>query len=204
MVFIRDLRQCLGRVGWIKTGVFILTLVGVYAAALATFLGLATGIFPRTIFRQPLPRPDSPSSDLTNSPDYMGTVQLSAVELNTFSNELTFVLIFKPAKMMVDSGGSLIPHAKFLIQGQSILYESENYDYDIPRRLSALQTSGSFVLYVPVATPSSCHVLPSVNICDTLRMYPFDFYTTSCSVECYHKPQNETEWRGCNATAFAL
>jgi hypothetical protein len=202
MVFIRDLRQCLGRVGWIKTGVFILTLVGVYAAALAAFLGLATGNFPRTIFRQPLQRPDSPSSDLTNSPDYMGTVQLSAVELNTLSNELTFVLLFKPAKMMVDSGGALIPEAKFFIQGQTVLYESKNYDYDIPRRLNALRASGSFILYVP--TPTSCHVLPSVNICHTLRMYPFDSYTTSCSVECFHKPQNETEWRGCNATAFAL
>jgi hypothetical protein len=202
MVFIRDLRLCLGRVGWIKTGVFILTLVGVYAAALAAFLGLATGKFPRTIFKQPLQPPNSPSSDLTNSPDYVGTVQLSAVELNTLSNELTFVLLFKPAKMMLDSGGVLIRQTKFFIQGQTVLYESENYDYDIPRRLNTLRASGSFILYV--ATPSSCHVLPSVNICDTLRMYPFDSYTTSCSVECFHKPQNESEWRGCKATAFVL
>ena len=152
-----NLRDCLRSVGWLKTSTFVVTLASVYAAALVTFVGIAVGDLPTIIFKQPLQHHTSPPADLTKSPDFVGTLQLSAVGVDTPLNQFSFSVSFFPSsRMMEDATGALVEPVRFEVQGQTVLYANASASWSVPRRLPALQGRdghGKLVLYVTSIPP---------------------------------------------------
>ena len=146
-------RQCLCSVGWLKSSVFIVTLVSIYAAAIALFVDIAVNDQPKIIFKQPLQNPSSPPADLTKSSDYVGTLKLSAAGVDAQINQFNFILSYVPADRVQNDAGALVEQVRFEVQGQSVLYVNATAGWSIPRRLSSLQgrdSSGKLILYVTI------------------------------------------------------
>jgi hypothetical protein len=145
-----SVHDCLRSVGWMKSSAFVVTLVSVYAAALALFVDIAVNDQAKIMFKQPLQHPSSPSADLTKSTDYVGTLKLSAAGVDTTLNQFNFIVSYVPVDRIQNDAGALVQPVRFEVQGQTVLYTNATAGWSIPRRLSSLQGregTGKLILY---------------------------------------------------------